>query len=71
MNVTSEPSAVHTSENSRPMYPEPMMATHGGASPLERASREHRLAVNLDARGHEGVEPVAMMMFCAVHLFPY
>ena len=30
MKVTSDPSAVYTSENSRPMYPEPMMAIQSG-----------------------------------------
>ncbi len=30
MKVTSDPRAVYTSENSRPMYPEPMMAIQSG-----------------------------------------
>jgi hypothetical protein len=40
MNVTSEPSAVYTSLNSRPMYPEPMMATHCGTDASSRAPSE-------------------------------
>ena len=34
MKVTSDPRAVYTSENSRPMYPEPMMAIQSG-TPLK------------------------------------
>ena len=74
MNVTSEPSAVYTSENSSPMYPDPMIATHGGSQSSLSASSDVKTvfpSISIPG-GTNGVEPVAMMMFFAVHfLFPY
>lgn len=40
MKVTSAPSAVYTSENSSPMYPDPTMAAYSGTKARSNASSD-------------------------------
>mmetsp|Transcript_33266 Transcript_33266/g.77841 ORF Transcript_33266/g.77841 Transcript_33266/m.77841 type:complete len:222 (-) Transcript_33266:323-988(-) len=68
INVTSDPSAVYTSENSRPMYPDPMMATQSGTHSSFRESSEVKtvLPSMVMPGGTKGIEPGARMMSLAV-----
>mmetsp|Transcript_18201 Transcript_18201/g.60884 ORF Transcript_18201/g.60884 Transcript_18201/m.60884 type:complete len:207 (+) Transcript_18201:1182-1802(+) len=72
MKVTSEPNAVYTSANSRPMYPEPMIATQSGTHSSLRASSEVNTVLPSTSMpgGTNGTEPVAMMMSLAVTTRP-
>ena len=63
MKLTSLPSAVYTSLNSRPMYPLPMMAIQSGTHSSLRASSLVKTvlwSISMPG-GTKGVEPVAMM----------
>mmetsp|Transcript_48120 Transcript_48120/g.96283 ORF Transcript_48120/g.96283 Transcript_48120/m.96283 type:complete len:205 (+) Transcript_48120:1053-1667(+) len=68
MNVTSEPSAVYTSANSSPMYPDPMMATQSGThSSFSESSDVNTVFPSISMPGGtKGTEPGARMMSLAV-----
>mmetsp|Transcript_17770 Transcript_17770/g.42715 ORF Transcript_17770/g.42715 Transcript_17770/m.42715 type:complete len:224 (-) Transcript_17770:340-1011(-) len=67
MNVTSEPRAVNTSENSRPIYPLPTMASHSGTlSSLRPPSLVKTVFSSTSMpRGTKGSDPGARMMSLA------
>mmetsp|Transcript_24183 Transcript_24183/g.71701 ORF Transcript_24183/g.71701 Transcript_24183/m.71701 type:complete len:467 (-) Transcript_24183:67-1467(-) len=72
MKVTSEPSAVYTSENSSPMYPDPMIAIQSGTHSSLSASSEVKTVLPSVSTpgGTKGTEPVARMTFFASMVFP-
>mmetsp|Transcript_21020 Transcript_21020/g.45118 ORF Transcript_21020/g.45118 Transcript_21020/m.45118 type:complete len:302 (-) Transcript_21020:186-1091(-) len=67
MNVTSEPRAVYTSENSSPMYPDPIMAIQSGTHSSLSASSEVKTVLPsvVTPGGTNGMEPVARITFLA------
>mmetsp|Transcript_47433 Transcript_47433/g.92567 ORF Transcript_47433/g.92567 Transcript_47433/m.92567 type:complete len:223 (-) Transcript_47433:227-895(-) len=72
MKVTSDPSAVYTSLNSRPMYPLPIMATYSGTDSSSSAPSEVYTVFSstVTPGGTNGTEPGARMMSLAVYTFP-
>mmetsp|Transcript_34279 Transcript_34279/g.79204 ORF Transcript_34279/g.79204 Transcript_34279/m.79204 type:complete len:318 (+) Transcript_34279:624-1577(+) len=72
MNVTSDPKAVYTSLNSRPMYPDPMMATYSGTNSKLRAPSEVYTVFSSTSHpgGTNGTDPGASTISFAVYTFP-
>mmetsp|Transcript_56891 Transcript_56891/g.66499 ORF Transcript_56891/g.66499 Transcript_56891/m.66499 type:complete len:236 (+) Transcript_56891:643-1350(+) len=72
IKVTSAPSAVYTSLNSNPMYPDPIMATHSGTDLSSNAPSEVKTVSSSTVipGGTNGMDPGARMIFLQLYTLP-